>query len=58
MVNFVIPLLVLMVDMIGWSGEYDVSGDSVDLVMLVKLVNLLNLVVPVNLVIPESYVKR
>ena len=44
MVNLVILLLVLMVDMIGWSGEYDVSGDSVDLVMLV----------PVNLVIPVS----
>ena len=57
MVNFVILLLVLVMDMIGLSGEYDVSGgsgDSFDLVLLVKLVNLLNLLVPVNLVIPVS----
>ena len=43
MVNLLILLLVLMVHMIGWSGEYDVSsgsGDSDDLVMMVKLVNL------------------
>ena len=53
-------IMVNLVDMIGWSGKYDVSGgsgesgDSVDLVMLVKLVNLLNLLVPVTLVIPVS----
>ena len=54
-VNSVISMLVLMVDIISWSGEYDVSGGSggsVDLVMMVKLVILLNLVVPFSLVIP------